>query len=101
MQRLTAGILTIDRTDHLPIILIGKAQPPRNNNNNNRRYYRDYSKFDNGCFIDDVKSIDWHDILDPDKRLNEKGHEAISTLNMIVDKHAPIKLASRPTKTTE
>ena len=45
--------------------------------------------------MDDVKSIDWHSILDPDKSLNEKAHEAISTLNMIVDKHAPIKLASQ------
>ena len=94
MQNLTAGILTIDITDHLPIFCIVKAQPQRNNNNN-IRYYRNYSKFDNECFIDDVKSIDWHSILDPDKSLNEKAHEAISTLNMIVDKHASIKLASQ------
>ena len=86
--------LTIDITDHLPIFSIVKTQPPRNNNNN-RTYYRDYSEFDNQCFIDDVKSIDWHSILDPDESLNDKAHEAISTLNVIVDKHAPIRLASR------
>jgi len=96
VQNLTAGILTIDITDHPPILCIVKTQPPRNNNdNNNRRYYKDYSELDNQCFIDDVKSIIWHSILDPDKSLNDKTHEAISTLNVIVDKPAPIRLASR------
>ena len=94
VQNLTAGILTIDITDHRPIFCIVKTQLPRNNNNN-RRYYRDYSEFDNQCFIDDVKSIDWHSVLDPDKSLNDKNPEAISTLNVIVEKHAPIRLASR------
>jgi len=44
--------------------------------------------------MDNVKVIDCHSILDPDKSLNEKAHEAISTHNMIVDKHTPIRLAS-------
>ena len=33
--------------------------------------------------------IDWHEILNPEKNLNEKVQEAINTLNKIVDKHAP------------
>ena len=42
-----------------------------------------------------MKLIDWHEILNPEKNLNEKVQEAINTLNKTVDKHAPIKLASQ------
>ena len=45
--------------------------------------------------MDDIKLIDWHEILNPEKNLNEKVQEAINTLNKTVDKHAPIKLASQ------
>ena len=39
--------------------------------------------------------IDWGEILNPEKNLNEKVQETINTLNKIIDKHAPIKLASQ------
>ena len=58
-------------------------------------FFRDYSKPNKDLYLDDIKLIDWHEILNPEKNLNEKLQEAISTRNKIVDKHAPIKLASQ------
>ena len=53
LQYFTSGILTVDVTDHLPIFCVIETQPPRNNN---KRYLRDYSKFKNELFLDDIKS---------------------------------------------
>ena len=92
-QNFIAGILTVDITDHLPIFCLVRIQPTRNNSN--KKYFRDYSKFNKDLYLDDIKLIDWHEILNPEKNLNEKVQEAINTLNKIVDKHAPIKLASQ------
>ena len=79
--------------DHLPIFCLVRTQPTRNNSN--KKYFRDYSKFNKDLYLDDIKLIDWHEILNPEKNLNEKVQEAINTLNKIVHKHAPIKLASQ------
>ena len=89
----TAGILTVDKTDHVLIFCLVRTQPTRNNSN--KKCFRDYSKFNKHLYLDDIKLIDWHEILNPEKNLNEKVQEAINTLNKIVDKHAPIKLASQ------
>ena len=93
LQNFTPGILTVDITDHLPIFCLVRTQPTRNNSN--KKYFRDYSKFNKDLYLDDIKLIDWHEILNPEKNLNEKVQEAINTLNKIVDKHAPIRLASQ------
>ena len=92
-QNFTAGILTVDITDRLPIFFLVRTQLTWNNNN--KKYFRDYSKFIKDLHLDDIKLIDWHEILNPEKNLNEKVLETINTLNKIVDKHAPIKLASQ------
>ena len=93
LQNFTAGILTVDITDHLPIFCLVRTQPTRNNSK--KKYFRDYSKFNKYLYLDDIKLIDWHEILNPEKNLNEKVQEAINTLNRIVDKHALIKVASQ------
>ena len=93
LQNFTAGILTVDITDHLPIFCLVRTQPTRNNCN--KKYFRDYSKFNKDLYLDNIKLIDWHEILNPEKNLNEKVQEAIITLNKIVDKHVPIKLVSQ------
>ena len=72
-----------------------ETRTQRTRNNSNKKYFRDYSKFNKDLYLDDIKLIDWHEILNPEKNLNEKVQEAINTLNKIVDKHAPIKLASQ------
>ena len=61
----------------------------------NKKHFRDYSKFNKDLYLDDIKLIDWHEILNPEKNLNEKVQEAINTLNKIVDKHTSIKLTSQ------
>ena len=93
LQNFTAGILTVDITDHLPIFCLVRTQPTRNNSN--KKYFRDYYKFNRDLSLNDMKLIAWHEILNPEKNLNEKVQEAINTLNKIVDKHAPLKLASQ------
>ena len=35
LQNVTAGILTVDLADHLPIFCLVKTQPPRNNSKKN------------------------------------------------------------------
>ena len=92
LQNFTSGSLTVDITDHLPIFCVIDAQPPRNNN---ERYFRDYSKFKNELFLDDINLIDWREILKPDKDLDEKVQDVISVLNQFVEKHAPLKKASQ------
>ena len=67
----------------------------RDRNNSNKKYFRDYSKFNKDIYLDDIKLIDWNEILNPEKNLNEKVREVINNLNKIVDKHAPIRLASQ------
>lgn len=88
-KNLTARILTVDLTDHLPIFCIVKTQPTRNNDN------KIYSKFKKDLYLDDINQIAWHEILNPQINLNEKLRETINILNEIVDKHAPIRLASQ------
>ena len=91
LQNFTPGILTVDITDHLPIFCLVRTQLTRNHSN--KKYFRDYSKLNKDLYLDDIKLIDWHEILNPEKNLNEKVQEAINTLNKIVDKHASIRLA--------
>ena len=69
-QNFTAEILTVDITDHLPIFFLVRTQLTWNNNN--KKYFRDYSKFIKDLHLDDIKLIDWHEILNPEKNLNEK-----------------------------
>ena len=90
LQNFTAGILTVDITDHLPIFCLIEIQPPRNKH---KRYFRDYSKFKNELFLDDINLIDWQEILKPDKDLDEQVQDVISALNQLVEKHAPTKKA--------
>ena len=56
LKNFTAGILTVDITDHLPVFCIVRTQPPRNNSN--KKYFRDYSKFNKDLYLDDIKLID-------------------------------------------
>ena len=72
-----------------------ETRTQRTRNNSNKKYFRDYSKFNKDLYLDDIKLIDWQEILNAEKNLNEKVQEAINTLNKIVDQHTPIKLASQ------
>ena len=72
-----------------------ETRTQRTRNNSNKKYFRDYSKFNKYLYLDDIKLTDWQEILNAEKNLNEKVQEAINTLNKIVDKHVPMKLASQ------
>ena len=88
ISQITTGILTVDISDHLPVFCIIKLQLPRKNS---KKSFRDCSKFNNELFLNDVNLINWEDILKPDKSLHEKTQDAITALNKIADKHAPMK----------
>ena len=72
-----------------------ETRTQRTRNNSNKKYFRDNSKFNKDLYLDDIKLTDWQEILNAEKNLNEKVQEAINTLNKIVDKHVPMKLASQ------
>ena len=69
LQNFTAGILTGDITDHLPIFCIVRTKPTQSNSN--KKYFRDDSKFNKDLYFSDIKLIDWHKILNPKKNLKE------------------------------
>ena len=45
--------------------------------------------------MDDIKQISWDEILTPNKSLDKKTQDAVSTLNKIVDNHAPVKTVTQ------
>ena len=55
LQNFTAGILTFDITDHLPIFCLVRTQPTRNNSD--KKYFRHYSKFNKDLYLGDIKLI--------------------------------------------
>ena len=90
-SHIVPGIATVDISDHLPIFCILKSNTERVKL---RSYYRDFSNFNNESFILDINQLDWSLLLNPSKSLNEKTHDAIDAIHFVVNKHAPIKLAS-------
>ena len=92
ISHITSGIATIDISDHLPVFCILKSQIKRANS---RRYYRDFSNFHKENFILDISQLDWSLILHPSKTLHAKTQDAIDAIQLIVNKHAPMKLASQ------
>ena len=82
-----SGIATIDISGHLPTFCIVDILLQTQKL---KRYYRDYRQFDSELYLQDVKAIDWNG-----NDLNEIAATTISTLQLIVDKHAPRKLISQ------
>ena len=78
----------VDISDHLPVFCIVKTQVDKTYN---RRKCRDYHKFNKQLFLNDINQINWEEILAPSKSLDDKTRDAISTINKIVDKHAPVR----------
>ena len=56
-------------------------------------YKRDYSRFDENSFIDDVSSQDWN--LDKAQGTNELYNDFLSKLESCIDDHAPVKKLNR------
>ena len=87
-SHIVPGMATVDISDHLPIFCIVKSNPERVKL---RSYYRDFSNFNNETFILDINQLDWSLLLNPSKSLLVMKIDAI---HFVVNKHAPIKLAS-------
>ena len=84
-------IITADISDHLPIFCMTDAQIHRNNQN---IYYRDYSSFNTEAYLNDINSLDWNNIMSG-QNLDSKAERLNDSIKFIVNKHAPIKPASR------
>jgi len=92
---ISAGIAAMDISDHLPVFCINSNSNHTIHNNN--AYYRDYSKFDKEKYLQDLKNTSWDESLSKD--VNEFTSNFSEKLQEIINKHAPLKLAShRKTK---
>ena len=58
-------------------------------------YFRDYSTLNTDSYIPDVYAIDWNAVTGRCSDLHEITACVIDTLKLNVDKHAPMKQASR------
>lgn len=85
------GIVCFDISDHLPIFCSVDAQVQRQKTVS---YYRDYSKFDEKSYLNDIDAIDWNMIMQNSKDLNEKTLKIIEKIISTTDKHAPVKKLS-------
>ena len=83
-----SGIATIDISDHLPTFCIVDIPVQKQKF---KRYFRDYRRFDSELYLQDTKAIDGNSIYIESNDLNEIVAKSISTLQLIVHKHAPRK----------
>jgi hypothetical protein len=88
---LTAGILTLDITDHLPIFCLLSDNKFRSEKP--VIYYRDCRKFNKDTYLCDLKNTNWDILYDNDINISTKN--ILNTIQNIINKHAPMKLASR------
>ena len=87
-NQMISGIATVDISDHLPTFCIADIPLQKQKF---KRYYRDYRRFDSELYLQDIKAIDWNSIYTETNDLNEIAAKTISTLQLIVNKHAPRK----------
>ena len=92
IPQLVSGILTVDVSDHLPVICSTRMHLDKVSH---KQSFRDFSKFNKEQFLDDINKINWENILQPSKTLNDKTKDAIDIIKNLVNKHAPIKQASQ------
>ena len=90
-HNVTAGILVADVSDHLPIFCITDLNPSRKNTS---YYMRDYSQLDKEQYLKELESIPWSNLTQNDKSLNDRTANLIDAITDVVNKHAPLKLAS-------
>ena len=82
-----SGICLADITaDHLPIFCTLSSKPQTQSEH---KMYRDFSKFNNAAFIEDLNQINFVNLVSSD--VNESILNVINILQKITDKHAPIK----------
>lgn len=99
--KLIGGNIYESISDHLPQFLILKKQNKElNTKNHNETMKRNFNKFNEDNFINEISTINWEHILetnkkDPDFSLNQ----FLNKTNKILDKHAPFeKISQRKVK---
>lgn len=97
IDNIIPGIGLFELSDHLPVFCLIKMEIKRNKE---RRYYRDYNAFNEEAYLNDLNLINWNSIINGDNgeissNLNIVTVKVVDTLTHVVNKHAPIKLASR------
>ena len=86
-----SGIATKDISDHLPTFCIVDIPVQKQKF---KRYFRDYRRFDLELYLQDIKAIDGNSIYIESNDLNEIAAKPISTLQLIVNRHASRKQIS-------
>ena len=82
---MSASICLADITDHLPIFCTLSSKPQTQSAH---KMYRDFSKFNNAAFIEDLNQINFVNLVSSD--VNESILNVINILQKITDKHAPL-----------
>ena len=91
---LISGSILTDISDHLPnFLIINKLSSIPSNV---KLFKRDYSKFNEVMFLNELKSLHWENILPPDDNVNDIFGSFYITLQEIVERHyAPLRKVSR------
>ena len=91
LQHISAGIATIDISDHLPTFCIANIPVKRERK---KLYLRDHHNFDKEMYLKDVRNFDWDTVCSSSDNLNEVTLKTIEAIKTIIDKHAPKKKLS-------
>ena len=88
-QSKISGKVVHDITDHLPnFFILNKLSTFTSKQ---EIYKRDYSRLNESDLLQDLQSINWHDIFQPEDNLNLLFSSFHSHISNIIDKHAPIR----------
>ena len=87
-----SGIGLIDISDHLPIFCIADVSI---NHSRGKIHFRDYTHFSHELYIQDINAIDWNVLISSDSNINDLTNSVIRSINNVIEKHAPIRMASR------
>ena len=98
-RTISSGIYQSDITDHFPIFCLIHTNAPKHKKVDQRGFYRDHKVFSLPPFQEDIKTILQNESalvpLTSENNVNSVLEQFISSFKCVVDKHAPIKRASR------
>ena len=84
-----SGVCLVGISDHLPVFCTIENKLPFIQE---RKYYRDFSKFNNELFIDDLNKINFNNFVSTD--VNQSMNGITNALKEVTNKHAPIRKTS-------
>jgi hypothetical protein len=84
-----SGVCLVGISDHLPVFYTIENKLPFIQE---RKYYRDFSKFNNELFIDDLNKINFNNFVSTD--VNQSMNGITNALKEVTNKHAPIRKTS-------